>query len=55
MAQFNPILLSLSNLASCLAIDLPGCGASSFEPKSWHAYTTEALFIFLRPSSSSIV
>ena len=47
MAQFNPILLSLSNLASCLAIDLPGCGASSFEPKSWHAYTTEALVYLL--------
>ncbi|CBX91305.1 hypothetical protein IAQ61_010669 [Plenodomus lingam] len=43
IAQFNPILLSLSNLASCLAIDLPGCGASSFEPKAWDAYTTEAL------------
>lgn len=43
IAQFNPVLLSLSNLASCLAIDLPGCGVSSFEPKSWNAYTTEAL------------
>ncbi|KAF1833862.1 hypothetical protein BDW02DRAFT_569607 [Decorospora gaudefroyi] len=42
-AQFNPILLSLSNLASCLAIDLPGCGVSTFEPKAWGAYTTEAL------------
>ncbi len=43
IAQFSPILLSLSNLASCLAIDLPGCGRSSFEPKAWGAYTTEAL------------
>ncbi|KAF2848484.1 hypothetical protein T440DRAFT_470097 [Plenodomus tracheiphilus IPT5] len=43
IAQFNPVLLSLTNLASCLAIDLPGCGASSFEPKAWEAYTTEAL------------
>ncbi|KAI8932453.1 hypothetical protein NX059_010639 [Plenodomus lindquistii] len=43
IAQFNPVLLSLSNLASCLAIDLPGCGTSSFEPKAWDAYTTEAL------------
>lgn len=43
VAQFNAILLSLSNLSSCLAIDLPGCGLSSFEPKSWDAYTTEAL------------
>ncbi|KAH7347026.1 hypothetical protein BKA66DRAFT_432984 [Pyrenochaeta sp. MPI-SDFR-AT-0127] len=43
IAQFSPILLSLSNLASCLAIDLPGCGVSSFEPKAWEAYTTDAL------------
>jgi len=43
VAQFNPILLSLSNLASCLAIDLPGCGLSSFEPKAWAAYTSAAL------------
>lgn len=42
-AQFHPILISLSNLASCLAIDLPGCGLSTFEPKAWDAYTTEAL------------
>ena len=43
IAQFSPILISLSNLAPCLALDLPGCGASGFEPKSWDAYTTEAL------------
>ncbi|KAK7190664.1 hypothetical protein DPSP01_013405 [Paraphaeosphaeria sporulosa] len=43
VAQFNPILLSLSNLASCLAIDLPGCGRSIFAPTEWEAYTTEAL------------
>lgn len=43
VAQFHPILLSLSNLASCLAIDLPGCGLSSFDPKSASAYTTDAL------------
>ena len=43
VAQFSPILISLSNLAPCLAIDLPGCGLSSFEPKAWEAYTTEAL------------
>ncbi|PSN64965.1 hypothetical protein BS50DRAFT_555245 [Corynespora cassiicola Philippines] len=42
-AQFHPILLSLSNLAPCLAVDLPGCGLSSFEPQDWSAYTTEAL------------
>ncbi|KAF2730919.1 hypothetical protein EJ04DRAFT_499577 [Polyplosphaeria fusca] len=42
-AQFHPVLVSLVNLAPCLAIDLPGCGLSSFEPKPWAAYTTEAL------------
>lgn len=43
IAQFHPILLSLSNLASCLAVDLPGCGLSSFQPKTTQAYTTDAL------------
>lgn len=43
VAQFAPLLASLVNLASCLSIDLPGCGVSSFEPKSWDAYTTESL------------
>lgn len=41
--QFQHILTSLSNLANCLAIDLPGCGLSSFDPKEWEAYTTDAL------------
>jgi pimeloyl-ACP methyl ester carboxylesterase len=43
VAQFQPMLVSLSNLASCLAIDLPGCGLSSFDPTPWDAYTTDAL------------
>ena len=43
VAQFHPLLTSLVNLASCLSIDLPGCGLSSFEPKEWDAYTTQAL------------
>ncbi|KAF3038687.1 hypothetical protein E8E12_008262 [Didymella heteroderae] len=43
IAQFHPILLSLSNLASCLAVDLPGCGLSSYQPKTAEAYTTDAL------------
>jgi pimeloyl-ACP methyl ester carboxylesterase/protein-tyrosine phosphatase len=43
VAQFNPILLSLTNLASCLAIDLPGCGLSTFEPTKWDAYNSDAL------------
>ncbi|EOA86609.1 uncharacterized protein SETTUDRAFT_153415 [Exserohilum turcica Et28A] len=47
IAQFSPILISLSNLAPCLALDLPGCGASAFEPKAWEAYTTDALIQLL--------
>ncbi|KAJ4985639.1 dual specificity phosphatase catalytic domain protein [Stagonosporopsis vannaccii] len=43
IAQFHPILLSLTNLASCLAVDLPGCGLSSFDPHAAKAYTTDAL------------
>lgn len=42
-AQFHPLLTSLVNLAGCLAIDLPGCGMSKFQPKDWDAYTTNAL------------
>ncbi|KAI0911455.1 hypothetical protein F4823DRAFT_585835 [Ustulina deusta] len=43
VAQFHPLLTSLSNSASCLAIDLPGCGRSQFAQTSWDAYTTENL------------
>ncbi|KAI0481505.1 dual specificity phosphatase catalytic domain-containing protein [Xylaria cf. heliscus] len=43
VAQFHPLLTSLSNSASCLAIDLPGCGRSQFSLTSWDAYTTENL------------
>lgn len=43
VAQFHPVLSSLVNLAPTLAIDLPGCGLSSFAPKDWKAYTTESL------------
>ncbi|KAI9051405.1 hypothetical protein LZ554_004452 [Drepanopeziza brunnea f. sp. 'monogermtubi'] len=43
VAQFHPLLTSLVNLAPCLAIDLPGCGQSGFEPIAWSAYMTEAL------------
>lgn len=41
--QFHSLLSSLVHLASCLSIDLPGCGLSGFKPTSWDAYTTEAL------------
>lgn len=43
MAQFNPLLTSLVNVAPCLGIDLPGCGRSRFSPASWSAYTPQAL------------
>ncbi|KAH9900430.1 Alpha/Beta hydrolase protein [Xylariomycetidae sp. FL2044] len=43
VAQFHPLLTSLTNVASCLAIDLPGCGRSKFSTRSWDAYTPEAL------------
>lgn len=47
VAQFHPILSSLVNSASCLAVDLPGCGLSEFAPKTWDAYTTDALLDLL--------
>ncbi|KAI0480264.1 dual specificity phosphatase catalytic domain protein [Xylariaceae sp. FL0804] len=43
VAQFYPLLTSLVNSASCLALDFPGCGRSEFSPTSWDAYTPEAL------------
>ncbi|KAI9734437.1 MAG: hypothetical protein M1818_006825 [Claussenomyces sp. TS43310] len=43
VAQFHPLLTSLVNLSSCLAIDLPGCGLSSFDPTSWEAYKLDVL------------
>jgi len=43
LAQFNPLLTSLVNVAPCLGIDLPGCGRSAFSPTSWDAYVPKAL------------
>ncbi|KAJ6152773.1 hypothetical protein N7497_007092 [Penicillium chrysogenum] len=43
LAQFHHLLTSLSNVASCFGIDLPGCGLSKFAPTDWNAYTVEAL------------
>lgn len=43
LAQFHPLLTSLSNVGPCFGIDLPGCGLSSFSPKSWDAYSLHAL------------
>jgi pimeloyl-ACP methyl ester carboxylesterase len=43
VSQFHPLLTSLVNLTPCLAIDLPGCGLSELNPKSWDAYRQEHL------------
>jgi pimeloyl-ACP methyl ester carboxylesterase len=43
LAQFGPLLNSLVNVAPCFGIDMPGCGLSKFEPKSYGAYCTGAL------------
>lgn len=42
IAQFHPILPSLI-VAPTLAIDLPGCGSSTFQPEEEKAYTAHAL------------
>lgn len=47
LAQFHPLLTSLTNTAPCFGIDLPGCGLSSFSPTSWDAYSVEALVALL--------
>lgn len=47
ISQFHPLLGSLVNSASCLAVDLPGCGLSHFAPTIWDAYTTDALLDLL--------
>ncbi|EEQ86581.1 hypothetical protein RJZ56_006605 [Blastomyces dermatitidis] len=47
LTQFHPLLTSLVNIAPCFGIDLPGCGLSSFSPKSWAAYSIEALVTLL--------
>ncbi|CAK7267985.1 hypothetical protein SEPCBS119000_002830 [Sporothrix epigloea] len=43
VAQFDALLTRMSNCASCLAVDLPGCGRSTFAPQNWTAYSFEAL------------
>lgn len=43
VAQFQPLLSSLVDLAPCFAIDYPGAGRSRFAPTDWEAYTSEAL------------
>ncbi len=43
VAQFSALLTSLTPIASCLALDLPGCGVSEFAPRDWDAYSTDSL------------
>ncbi|KAK4204413.1 Alpha/Beta hydrolase protein [Triangularia verruculosa] len=43
VAQFTRLLTSLTQNASCLAVDLPGCGYSEYTQTEWGAYTTDAL------------
>jgi pimeloyl-ACP methyl ester carboxylesterase len=43
LAQFHPLLTSLTNVAPCFGIDLPGCGQSEFSPRNWDAYSHSAL------------
>ncbi|KAH8894900.1 hypothetical protein GQ53DRAFT_779743 [Thozetella sp. PMI_491] len=43
VAQFHPLLVSLTPTASCLAVDAPGCGRSKLSERAWDAYTTDAL------------
>ena len=47
LAQFNPLLTSLVNVAPCLGVDLPGCGLSKFSPTAWSHYTPSALVALL--------
>lgn len=42
LPQFAPVLGSLTNIAPCFGLELPGHGRSAFEPKDFKAYTTEA-------------
>ncbi|KAF8540495.1 Alpha/Beta hydrolase protein [Trichophaea hybrida] len=41
--QFQHVIDYLVHFSHVLAIDLPGCGGSSFAPKDWDAYSTPAL------------
>ncbi|KAK4192017.1 alkaline phosphatase [Podospora australis] len=43
IAQFHSLLSSLTQIATCLAVDLPGCGRSELKPESWDAYSTDKL------------
>lgn len=47
LAQFAPLLGSLVSFAPCLGIDLPGHGLSKFDPKSWEAYSIDAMVMLV--------
>ncbi|KAI1907319.1 hypothetical protein LOZ61_006182 [Ophidiomyces ophidiicola] len=47
LAQFHPLLTTLTNVAPCFGIDFPGCGLSNFSPTEWSAYSLEALTTLL--------
>lgn len=42
LPQFAPLMQSLTNIAPCFGIELPGHGRSTFAPKDYQAYTIEA-------------
>lgn len=42
LPQFAPVLSSLTNIAPCFGLELPGHGRSTFEPRAYGAYTTDA-------------
>ncbi|ETS83926.1 hypothetical protein PFICI_05802 [Pestalotiopsis fici W106-1] len=46
-SQFSGLISSLCNNASCLAVDLPGCGRSAFSPQHWKAYEPTVMVALL--------
>lgn len=62
-AQFAPLLTCLSNAASCLLLDLPGCGRSDLKPTDEAAYTlisfaeivAAAIDRFIRPQQKVVL
>lgn len=42
LPQFAGLLGSLTNVAPCFGLELPGHGRSTFEPREYDAYTIEA-------------
>ena len=42
LPQFAPLLQSLTNIAPCFGLELPGHGRSTFAPSDYDAYTIES-------------